>query len=612
MGLEALLQQGLEFLKNDELEQAIAKFDEVLALDSKNESALLNKGIALYENDDFDKAIENYDVLLEINDKNKEAYFNKANAYAMKYEYTKSIELFTKAIELDENYFEAYINRGLDYLKVKEVVKAGDDFSSVINKGCKDKVAFFNMGRVFTLVADNKNAAFMFDKAIEVDPEYLMAYVRRGEAYIGLQDLEKAEADFNLVLNKAANNYHAKIGVARVNHHRGNHEAALEILNAIDNEKAKLEVFLLKGVIYQNTGESQSAFECYQEVLKEDQTNVLANLNMARLMNSVNNPNRALLHYSMVIKETPEAYPAYSERGNVLYNIRAYKEALMDYEKFLSLMPTDKGVIERKGKCLAMIGRYEEAKDVYRNFMNENPNDVHWIYCYAWACMMGGQVDEALENYNKCTEIKPDYVPAIGDRALIYTRLGENEKAEEGYKQTLELDYKRAENHYNLANFYVQIKRVDDALAILERFTSENESVGRGWYLYGATFRANNQLDKAVEMYDKAIALEPKIIDTNVAKASALVALGKVEEGEKIYEQLIEWYPKSVDVLFMQGRFYIEAKLNEKAVLVLDKAILMNDKNPTGYNIRAYAYRAMGENEKAEHDEKSFEELSKK
>ncbi len=612
MGLEALLQQGLEYLQNDELEQAIAKFDEVLALDSNNESALLNKGIALYENDEFDKAIETYNTLIEVNENNKEAYFNKANAYAMKYDYKKSIELFTKAIELDDNYFEAYINRGLDYFKINEVVKAGDDFSGAINRGCQDKVAFFNMGRVFGLVADNRNAVVMFNKAIEVDPEYLMAYVKRGDAYLGLQDLETAEADFNFVLGKAANNYHAKIGIARVNHHRGNNDTALEILNSIDNEKALIDVNLIKGVIYQNTGESKSAFECYQVVLKEDPTNVLANLNMARLMVGLNNPNRAIAHYSIVIKETPEAYQAYSERGNVLYNLRAYNEALADYEKYLSIMPTDKAVLERKGKCLAMVGKYEESKEVYKNFMDANPNDVHWVYCYGWACMMGGQSDEALENFNKCIEMKADYVPAIGDRALLYTKLGETEKAEEGYKRTLELDPKRFENHYNLANFYLQNQRINDALAVLEKFTSENENVGRGWYLYGATFRANKEFEKAIEMYDKALALEPKVIDTNVAKASALIALDRVADGEKIYEQLIEWFPQSLDVLFMQSRFYIEASVYDKAIKVLDKAILANDKNPIGYNLRAHAYKAMGENEKAEHDLKSFEELSKK
>ncbi len=612
MELETLLQQGLEYLQNDELEQAIAKFDEVLVIDRKNEIALLNKGIALYENDEFDKAIETYDVLISVNDKNKEAYFNKANAYAMLGDCEKSIELFTKAIEIDENYFQAYINRGLDYLKVKDVIKAGDDFSGAINRGCRDKFAFYNMGRVFTLVADNKNAAIMFDKAIEVDGEYLMAYVKRGDAYIGLKDFEKAEADYNFVLGKTENNYHAKIGMARINHHRGDNAKALEILEGIqNNESAKIDVLLLKGVIHQNTNEPQKAFDCYQEVLKEEATNVLANLNMARLMVGINNPNRAILHYTAVINETPEAYQAYSERGNVLYNGRAYVQALADYEKYLSLMPNDKGVAERFAKCLAMVGRFEEAKVLYKEFMAEFPNDVHWVYCYAWACMMGSQDVEALEYYNKALEIKPDYVPAIGDRALLYTKLGEVEKAEEGYKQTLALDYKRAENHYNLANFYLQNKRVDDALEVLEKFTTEHAEIGRGWYLYGATYRTKGDVEKAIEMYDKALAIEPKVIDTNVAKASALIQIDKVEEGEKIYEQLGEWYPKSVEVLFVQGRFYIEAKLYDKAIKVLDKAILMNDKNPAGYNLRAFAYRALGEVEKAEHDEKSFEELSK-
>lgn len=613
MEINGILRQGKELLKNDELEEAIVKFNEVLESDSNNEEALLNLGIANYENDEFELAIEIYDKLIAINDKNMFAYFHKGNAYAMLEDYENSVNSFTKAIEIDDKYYQAYINRGLDYLKLKKLQQAGDDFSYVINQGYKDKIAYFNMANVFSIMRQRPLAAAMYTKAIEEDENYIMAYIKRGDTLVDLKKYDDALKDYKLVLDKAPSNLFAKLGFARISFHTGQYTQALKVLDEIENnDQIRLEAVLLRGVVYQTMNKDEEAFRCYSRVLKAEPTHVVCNLNLARLFGKVKNIGRALYHYDVILKAQPLAFEVSKERGILLYTLKNYVKATSDFEDYLKIRKEDNPVKERLGKCYAMIGKFDEATVLYEELMNKYPEEAHWVYCYGWAKMVAGDNDKAFEMYNKAIEMKEDLVAAYGDRALLNAKLGNNKEAEEDFLKTIELDPNRPENHFNLANLYMKTERVEEGKKVYKEFAEANPKIARAWYFYGSALRNNKEYEASVEMLDKALALEPKVVDTNVGKAAALIMLERIDEAEEVYKNLIKIYPNSIDVQFMYGRFFIDTKQFEKAISILDAAIETNDKNPIGYNLRAFAYKALGNEEKSNADYEKFNELNKK
>jgi tetratricopeptide (TPR) repeat protein len=65
-------------------------------------------------------------------------------------------------------------------------------------------------------MGDCRSAIGDYNRAIQVDPNYSQAYVRRGWAFLCLDELANAEADFDKALKLAPGDAYAQSGRAEV------------------------------------------------------------------------------------------------------------------------------------------------------------------------------------------------------------------------------------------------------------------------------------------------------------------------------------------------------------------------------------------------------------
>ena len=73
--------------------------DEVLRIDSQNESAWTNKGLALYNLTKYDDALTAYDKAIEINPKDSDAWKNKGDALYQLKKYDEAQKAYDKAFK---------------------------------------------------------------------------------------------------------------------------------------------------------------------------------------------------------------------------------------------------------------------------------------------------------------------------------------------------------------------------------------------------------------------------------------------------------------------------------------------------------------------------------
>ena len=75
-------------------------------------------------------------------------------------------------------------------------------------------------------MGDSKRAIVDLTRAIEIDPNLAAAYARRGHAFLALEDLDRAEADFAKALELTPGDAYARSGRAQVYKRRGKPEPA--------------------------------------------------------------------------------------------------------------------------------------------------------------------------------------------------------------------------------------------------------------------------------------------------------------------------------------------------------------------------------------------------
>jgi tetratricopeptide (TPR) repeat protein len=100
--INLLLGKGQTLLKLDQAEDAVACFDEVLAIDPENAEALVKKGTALERLQKLDEAIACYDQALAADSSMTMAYLYKGGVYNRLERYSEALECYEKALQTQE------------------------------------------------------------------------------------------------------------------------------------------------------------------------------------------------------------------------------------------------------------------------------------------------------------------------------------------------------------------------------------------------------------------------------------------------------------------------------------------------------------------------------
>ncbi len=211
-------------------------------------------------------------------------------------------------------------------------------------------------------------------------------------------------------------------------------------------------------------------------------------------------------------------------------------------------------------KALKFIqkGQYEKAIQEYLNILKDDPNDVRILTKIGDLYQKSGKKEEAIKYYIKAAD--------------EYRKKGFDTKAAAAYKQALELDPKRIDLHYKLAEFYANTGLIKDALRHYKNVVKLYELEGR--------------LDKAVDVLEKMVKLDPEDYTIKAKYIEALLAAGKesqaevripsVIEGFKIhhrfedlasfYEKLLNYKPRDVEILKDLAEIYIQLGNPKKAL----------------------------------------------
>ncbi len=182
------------------------------ALQFQNAIDCTNKGLDIKPNDiglrsikseglsrlkKYDDAIVILFSILEDNPKNKNAFRSLGNNYQMKKNWDSALKYFSTAIILDPLDFASFFDRGIAFAESKDTISAIKDIEQAMKLDtAKRYIGFNNIGYFVRLgQKDYKGAIAMFDKAIQLNPEFAYAYSNRGFAKLNLGDMKGAYQD---------------------------------------------------------------------------------------------------------------------------------------------------------------------------------------------------------------------------------------------------------------------------------------------------------------------------------------------------------------------------------------------------------------------------------
>ncbi len=203
--IEALRQRGAIYVTLKEYNKAITDFTKVIQLDPTHGSSVVfaQRGDAYYFQQEYAKAIDDFTQAIQKNGSNANAYIGRANIFRTQGDYAKAISDYDKFIQMYPQIGSAYAGRGDAYFFSTQYDKAIADFNKAISLS-SDKVDLSSIygerAAALFLKGMYQAATTDYTKAIELNSKNAEAYAGRGDAFVKLNDLEKAGLDFNVAI----------------------------------------------------------------------------------------------------------------------------------------------------------------------------------------------------------------------------------------------------------------------------------------------------------------------------------------------------------------------------------------------------------------------------
>lgn len=215
------------------------------------------KACAWTDKKENDKAIADYTDAIELNPNFAEAYYNRGIAWQTINEndkanadYSKAIAIYEKDIASNPKDAELYLLKGNAWYnkkghdKATTYDKAIADYEQAINLNPNYELAFFNNGLAKIAKKDFKGAIKNFDKVIELKP-YEDVYVSRGNIKrVFNEDYDGAIIDYTKAINLNHNNQNAYYYMGLAYYNKALKGKKNNIINLISKSKDYFEKYL--------------------------------------------------------------------------------------------------------------------------------------------------------------------------------------------------------------------------------------------------------------------------------------------------------------------------------------------------------------------------------
>ncbi len=238
---------------------------------------------------------------------------------------------------------------------------------------------------------------------------------------------------------------------------------------------------------------------------------------------------RAAQYYSQDIEREPQQSAHYLARAACYLNILQKEKAIADVERALKLNPNSALALQLRGEIYAMDKNYDAALDLFARAQAINPNWAIPYFDRGSVLLDKKEFQSALDEFDKSISLSPQIWLFYLIRSIAYFRLGNLESAHSDQDSALRLSEKESlvMAELNMAVYEDCLDWVEDyyARVLLKQPRSGDAHQGRA-----DAYRVNNEHEKAIADYIRAIGLMPKESRLYLGRGKSYQALNQLEK----------------------------------------------------------------------------------
>lgn len=241
--------EGNELYQAKKFEEALSKYDEAIGLDPTNMTFYSNKAAVYFTDKKYDKCIEMCMKAVEIGKEHRGAYEDRGKAYlraAKAYQKLKDLEnaikmcneaqlenfdketqRLLKTLELEKKKADALSyqsdekaeeekQKGNEFFRNKQWALAVEAYEEAVKRAPKNAAIRNNLAAALCKIMDFSGAKRHVEVALEIDPQYVKAWARKGDIEMYMKEFHKAMESYKKGLDLEPENPACKEGLQKV------------------------------------------------------------------------------------------------------------------------------------------------------------------------------------------------------------------------------------------------------------------------------------------------------------------------------------------------------------------------------------------------------------
>ncbi|HLO83851.1 MAG TPA: tetratricopeptide repeat protein [Nostocaceae cyanobacterium] len=326
--------------------------------------------------------------------------------------------------------------QGNTFLQLQRYEDALAVYEKAVNLKPNYAQGWYGQGKALFALKKYQPALNAYDQAIQIQPDYLEAWTGRGFTLINLQRYQEAIASF---------------------------DRSLQI-----NSKSP-EIWSAKGDAFRSLNQYNQAITAYDQAIDLQLDNYEFWYKKALSWQSLKNYEQAITAFSKVVELKPEYELAWYNLGNALVNLNRYEDAFQAYDKAVQNKPNFSAAWLSRGNVLITLRRYVEANDSFNQVIKNNPDNYQAWYNKGWSLHQMQRYPDAIEAYKKAISLKRnDYLVWYNLGNAEYN-LGKYTEAVEAYSKAVRYQPNHYESWYSRGNALGNLQRYQEAIASYEQ-----------------------------------------------------------------------------------------------------------------------------------------------
>jgi tetratricopeptide (TPR) repeat protein/DNA-binding winged helix-turn-helix (wHTH) protein len=396
---------------------------------------------------------------------------------------------------------------------------------------------YYSLGLESALGFENSKAIELLRRAIDLDPQFAMAYARIGFTYCVTDFLRDKGKPYL--------------------------ERAFQLSDRL-TEKDKLNIVAWYAIAQ---GDYPEAVRTYRHLIDEYPLEVEAYWRLGRLLLGEEQCDEAVRILKLGLSVDPEAKNLYNALGTVYMQEGRYADAIAAHRLYVELDPNAPNPHDSLGMSYQRAGNYDDAVAEYRKAVDLNPEFEPAVVHLGDVYYETGRYRDAIGEYQRYIKItKSDLARALGYNSIaqIYLRLGDMRSAEQAAAG--EVRFKRSAAWSSIEVGMARrprpetgsADRIDfDKLAYPQR-GARNDLRSRE-YFKGYIALKTGKLDEAVEHFKEALKHLPPTSGIDLYEdclANAYLQLRRFDEAITEYERILGLNPKYPMATYHLGQAY--------------------------------------------------------